>query len=235
MGIWMPYHNLGREVFLTPARFDENGTLFAGLDGATDESYEIKGDFVQNSLPCYTFENTDSNIDWCYLRKPDLDNYELSKDKYILKGTELTLDDVDSPTFMALRQRHFNMTLTTDVEIDYGYAGVTMYMCEDEHYDLFIRKKEDCYEAVLKLNIGGIKHEQAVIPLDSNKAKLKVIANNYTYNFFIVDGDKEIQLGYGNTKYLTSEVSGGFTGTMTGIFAVGNNTAKFTNFDCSYN
>lgn len=235
MGIWMPYHNLGREVFLTPARFDEKGMLYAGLDGTTDESYEIKGDFTQDALPCYTFGNTDSNIDWCYLRKPDLSDYELSKDKYILKGTQLTLDDMDSPTFMALRQRDFNMALTTDVEIDCGYAGVTMYMCEDEHYDLFIRKAESGYEAVLKLNIGGIKHEQTVIPLDSNKARLKVTANNYTYNFFIVDGDKEIQLGYGNTKYLTSEVSGGFTGTMTGIFAVGNNTAIFTNFECRYN
>ena len=46
---------------------------------------------------------------------------------------------------------------------------------------------------------------------------------------------EETNLGYGNSKYLTSEVSGGFTGTMTGIFAVGNNTAEFTNFECSYN
>ena len=183
----------------------------------------------------YTFGNTDGRIDWCYLRKPDLNNYELSKDKYILKGTELTLDDVDSPTFMALRQRDFNMTLTTDVKIDCGYAGVTMYMCEDEHYDLFIRKKEDCYEAVLKLNIGGIKHEQAVIPLDTDKVTFKVIANNYSYSFFVVKNGKEINLGYGNTKYLTSEVSGGFTGTMTAIFAVGNNTAEFTDFECRYN
>ena len=105
MAIWMPFHSLGREVFLSPAHFDENGRLFAGLDGTTDAQYEIKGDFVQNELPVFTFGNTDPSVDWCYLRKYHPENYKLSADKYELCGTDLTLDDADSPTFIAMRQR----------------------------------------------------------------------------------------------------------------------------------
>ncbi len=234
IGIWSPYHNLGREVFLTPAYFDEQGRLFAGLDGTTDECYEIKGDFVQDKLPVYTFRNTDFNIDWCYIRKPDLNNYSLSPEGCILNGTDITLDDTDSPTFLALRQREFNMKLTCNVEIDTGYAGVTMYMCENEHYDIFIRKSENGYEAVLKLNIGGIKHEQNVYEFHTNKVTVYIKANNYGYNMGIVENGNEIQLGWGDSRYLTSEVSGGFTGTVTGIFAVGNNRALFTDFKCEY-
>ena len=97
----MPFHSLGREVFLSPAHFDENGRLFAGLDGTTDAQYEIKGDFVQNELPVFTFGNTEPSVDWCYLRKYHPENYKLSADKYELCGTDLTLDDMDSPTFIA--------------------------------------------------------------------------------------------------------------------------------------
>lgn len=232
-GIWMPYHNLGREVFLTPAHFDENGLLYAGNDGTTDEIYEINGSFEQEKLPVYTFKNTDPDIDWCYLRKYHPDNYELSSERYVLKGTDITLDDVDSPTFIALRQRDFVMELSADVKIDRGEGGITMYMCENEHYDIALRKTDNGTEAVLKLNIGGIKHEQNKTAINGDTATLIVRADNYNYNFFVRCGDREQYLGSGQTKYLTSEVSGGFTGTMTGLYAVGG-TAEFSSFVCKY-
>ena len=111
--MWMPYHNLGREVFLTPVKFHDDGWFTAGNDGTTEESYEIKGDFEQQEKKLYTFENTDFNIDWCYIRHPDMNNYKLTDNSVSLIGTDVTLDDVDSPTFIGIRQRDFN----TDIEV----------------------------------------------------------------------------------------------------------------------
>ena len=50
---------------------------------------------------------------------------------------------------------------------------------------------------------------------NGDTATLIVRADNYNYNFFVRCADREQYLGSGQTKYLTSEVSGGFTGTMT--------------------
>lgn len=234
MGIWMPFHSLGREVFLSPAHFDENGRLFAGLDGTTDAQYEIKGDFAQDKLPVFTFGNTDPSVDWCYLRKYHPENYKLSADKYELCGTDLTLDDMDSPTFIAMRQRDFDMELCVNVNLcGNGEGGVTMYMCENEHYDIALKKTADGTFAILKLNIGGIKHEQNRVAVNADNATLIVRADHYNYNFFVKCGDTETHLGSGQVKYLTSEVSGGFTGTMTGLYAVGG-TAQFIGFSCAY-
>ena len=234
MGIWMPFHSLGREVFLSPAHFDENGRLFAGLDGTTDAQYEIKGDFAQDKLPVFTFGNTDPAVDWCYLRKYHPENYKLSADKYELCGTDLTLDDMDSPTFIAMRQRDFDMELCVNVNLcGNGEGGVTMYMCENEHYDIALKKTADGTFAILKLNIGGIKHEQNRVAVNADNATLIVRADHYNYNFFVKCGDTETHLGSGQVKYLTSEVSGGFTGTMTGLYAV-EGTAQFTGFSCAY-
>ena len=83
------------------------------------------------------------------------------------------------------------------------------------------------------LNIGGIKHRQSAVPISGNKAELIIRADNFGYSFFVVQGGNEVQLGYGSTKYLSSEVAEGFTGVMTGLFAV-RGTAVFTGFTCDY-
>ena len=146
------------------------------------------------------------------------------------------MDDVDSPTFVGIRQRDFRFELTADVSVNggSGEGGVTVYMCESEHYDIAVRKKDELYEAVLKLNIGGIKHDQTVIPLTSGNAKLLVRADNLFYNFYVADGSKEIHLGSGSAKYLSSEVAGGFTGVVIGLYAAGGVKADFSGFEINY-
>lgn len=233
--MWMTYHHLGREVFLTPVKFGEDGWFTAGVDGTTDSEYEIDGDFVQTEKKLYTFENTDVNVDWCYLRHPHAENYDLSKERFLLHGTDITVDDVDSPTFIGIRQRDFDMDFSVDVSTDAGESGITVYMCENEHYDIAIRKCENGgFEAVLKLNIGNVKHIQAAVPLKEGKARLIVRSDSVSYNFFISESGNETHLGYGNSKYLSSEVSGGFTGVVLGLYAQGNNTAVFENLKIEY-
>ncbi len=234
INLWMQYHNLGREVFLTPITFQENGWFTAGIDGTTDASYEISGDFTQDKLPCYTFANTDPAIDWCYLRHPDFSNYTFSPEQYTLHGSKYTLNDIGSPTFFGMRQRDFDFELRVQISIDKEEAGVTVYMCENEHYDLAVCKTDTGCEAVLKLNIGGIKHVENTIPICETDTTLIIRADHFQYNFFVQTAGKEQYLGSGQTKYLSSEVSGGFTGTMLAIYAVGENTAKFQNLSISY-
>lgn len=232
--MWMPYHNLGREVFLIPVKFGSDGWFTAGKDGTAEYEYEIKGDFSQTEKKVYTFENTSWDIDWCFLRRPDFSSYELHNDRAVLHGCEITLEEADSPTFIALRQRDFEFELSVNVNLDSGEAGVTCYMCEDEHYDIVIKENSGSYEAVLKLNIGGIKHIQKAVGISSGTAKLIVRADNFRYNFYVLADGTEIYLGSGSTKYLSSEVSGGFTGTMLGLYSVGHNSAEFSGFNCCY-
>lgn len=234
MHMWMPYHHLGREVFLTPVQFGEDGWFTAGRDGTTDKEYEIQGDFSQEEKKLYTFENTDPKIDWSFMRHPDMDNYILEKNKFTLKGTDITLNDTDSPTFIALRQRDFFFDMSVKVNIDCGEAGITVYHCENEHYDIALRKNGEGYEAVLWLNIGGIKHEQATVPVKGSSSELIIEADNFGYTLGVKAEGEKITLGGGSAKYLSSEVCGGFTGVMLGLYAQGNNTAVFEKFEVRY-
>ena len=239
--MWQPYHHLGREVFLTPVSFGEDGWFTAGKDGTTDAEYEIQGNFVQQEKKLYTFENTDWSIDWCWLRHPCEENYRLSENSAVLRGTNITLDDADSPTFIGIRQRDFDMELSVEASVNSessGEGGVTVYMCENEHYDIAVRKNDessDEWEAVLRLNIGGIKHVQNTLRLDSGKARLLIRSDSTTYNFAVSENGRETVLGSGQSKYLSSEVAGGFTGVVLGLYAVGSDTsAEFTGLEIKY-
>lgn len=234
IGIWQPFHHLGREVFLTPVSFGEDGWFTAGTDGTTADSYESPYGTEQNEKKLFTFENTDWNIDWCFMRHPHSENYELSENSAILHGTDITLDCVDSPTFIGLRQRDFNAEISADIDTASGEGGLTMYMTENEHYEVAVRQTDSGFEAILRLNIGGIKHIQNSVPLNSGKAQLVIHAANFGYTFAVKEnGAEEVTLGFGASKYLSSEVAEGFTGVLIGLYAI-NGTSSFKAFSCEY-
>lgn len=239
---WKPFHHLGREVYMTPVSFGSDGWFRAGHDGTTDETYEIPGDFTQIRKNIYTFENTDWNLDWCYLRKMNPAHYQLFEDHIILQGTDISLYDVDSPTFIGMRQIDFDMQTKVCVSLKQSdtksnltsMAGITVYMCETEHYDIAVQKEEDDYYAVLYLNIGSIRHLEKKVKLQTENATLLIESDRLTYRFSVQEGIAVTPLGQAYTKYLSSEVCEGFTGTMLGLFAVGDITACFTDFCCTY-
>lgn len=234
-GLWQQYHTLGRETFLIPVNFDAQSWPVCGRDGTMEESYEIPGNFIQERRLHYSFANTRAGLDWVWLRRPVMENYDFSAEGLTLRGTSVTLNDAGSPSFLALRQAGFDIELSVDVSAD-GDAtgGVSVYMNEMEHYDLALRHSGEGQEAVLTLNIGGIHHQAATVKLTSGTARLIVLADSEHYRFFVKADGHEIRLGEGLAKYLSSEVSGGFTGVMLALWATGDGGARFTDFTLDY-
>lgn len=228
--VWMPFHHLGREVFLTPVWETEDGWFRCGHDGTTEESYEVPIDSVQQRKQEWTFENTDWNIDWCFLRHPDRTKYDLKADRAVLYGMDTTLNEPKSPTFVGLRQRDMYGGVTCRVAADRGEAGLTAYMTEQEHYDVGIRKNGEGFEAFLRLRIGDIDHIQNTLALPGAEAEVKILMEPLRYHFYA----NGVLLGSAQTKYLSSEVAGGFTGVVLGLYAVGGNRGEFTDFRCTY-
>lgn len=239
IGQWLTYHHLGREVFLTPVTFGEDGWFTAGHNGTVLTSFEtdrISRHVVQQEKKTFTFENTDWNLDWCFLRHPAGENYRLEIDKVQLKGTGVSLDMPESPTFIGIRQRDFNAEISCDVQLTSGEAGITLYLDEHHHYDLAVRKEETGYKVIERLNIGDIKSIESEAELGNvNHATLKIRASHERYCFFIHANGKDILLGTAQTRYLSSEVAGGFTGVLIGLYAFGEGSlAGFSNFACNY-
>ena len=114
---------------------------------------------------------------------------------------------------------------------------MTLYMDELHHYDICVTNNATGYEALLRLNIGGIRHVQTTIPLTDGSTHLVIEADSMEYRFYLMSGTEnpqKIKLGSAYTKYLSSEVASGFTGVVAGLYAIGDCTAVFRKFRCSY-
>lgn len=231
IGQFEMYHHLGREVYMTPAYFDENGWIYCKNNSSTEFEYEIVGDFEQRKLPVYNMKNIDRRLELLFLRENKSENYLLSDDKYILHATKTTIDEPLSPTFVGIRQRDMCGKLTCNLSTDGCESGISVYMDERHHYDIAVRKPaNDGYEAVVKLNIGDIKHEQATFSLPDNSVQIGISFDSHGYSFS-ANGE---YLARASTRYLSSEVAGGFTGVILAMYAQGNGSAEFDGLEITY-
>ena len=83
----------------------------------------------------------------------------------------------------------------------------------------------------MRLNIGCVSHKVREIQLEEPIATLYIKAEHEKYHFYAMKENQKEYMGYADTKYLSSEVAGGFTGVMIGLYAVDqlNREARFTN------
>ena len=89
---------------------------------------------------------------------------------------------------------------------------------------------------VLRYQLGELEHIEKVIPVPSGKVKLQITGEAEHYIFSYAVGDSQfVEIDRMNTKYLSTETVGGFTGMVIGMYATSptdsKNTATFEYFD----
>ena len=163
--------------------------------------------------------------EWIHLQNPEAKNYIFTKDgKFRLIATPVTLSDWKSPTFVALRQEHFDMEASAPVVLQKAgvndEAGISVFMEFHSHYDLFVRQDKDRKRSVgLRYKLGEITHyaKEVSLPTDGEVELVVKSDINYYYFGYKVNGIYH-DLGKMNTRYLSTETAGGFTGVVLGLY-----------------
>lgn len=222
-------HVLGRETILLPAKWPtgkwpeiNNGNakiqIETPLITKKQRPFTKKIDtFEQKELPYYwnklrMFKND------CYIVQPE-------KKELLLVGQNITLNEVDSPTFLCRRQEHFNFEFS--VALTYrpttnGEAGISVYMDPNHHFDLALQKKEQKTSLFLRKTVGDICQELEPISIDSDELLLKVTGDTRYYSFYVSIKNQEFFIGKSLIKHLATEVADSlFTGVYLGIYVYG--------------
>lgn len=223
--MWQAYHHLGREIFLAPVCWQEDGWFQAGEAGIVKEWTKVNFQTKQPSSDLYgaSFETLGADHPrWCYLRDYHRENYEFIKEGLRLRGTEITLNQADTPTFIGIRQSEFDTRLKVTVAGTAQEAGVTFYMDERQHYDLALVREDGKQSVMLRLRIGDAECviNSIALPAACREAELEVISESVKYSFYCTCEKQRQFLGEAQSKYLSSEVAGGFTGVVMGMYAV---------------
>lgn len=223
-------HTLGRETCLAPVEWCA-GWPVVNQTGTNSER-------ITRHLPLQPWptlplrEDFDSEalgFQWMYLRNPVAENYSLTERKGFLRlrGSEKSLFDIASPTLIARRQQHFDFTATASLEFDPQTedeeAGVTLLMTNEHHYDCFVTRRDGCRVLVVQVNLELIRHIAAEVPLAAGPVQLRITGTREVYHFsFSQDGAPFQEVARVNTRYLGTEVTGGYNGVVIGLYATGN-------------
>ena len=230
---WVMHHVTGREVYLAPVTFDENGWFTAGVDGTNRLTVETDRlpDIVQKPLPELTFANTSPCREWVYMNNPKPENYEFTPDAFRLRSNGSSLSDpMNAPTFLGIRQQEMQMTLAVTLDSRAQEAGVTCYMTPEQHYEIIVRKGEGGTEVFVRKTVGDLCVEMDAVHPAEGAVRLIVEVEPFTYKFFVEQNGQRLELGAGQSKYLSTEVAGNFTGVLFGLFAQGEVNGKFAEF-----
>lgn len=144
---------------------------------------------------------------------------------------------MDSPTFLGIRQQHIKFQATALLDFknmkNGSEAGLTTYMSNNYHYDLFVKKKNNRSSISLLYNLGVLKHLEKEIPVSGNKLYLRMVGGSDFYTFYYSTDDKNYhKTGEIDVRFLSSETAGGFTGVYLGMFAQSNvENNSYADFD----
>jgi alpha-N-arabinofuranosidase len=240
-------HILGRETCLAPVTWPKHGWLVVNGNGT------VTVDMTCPTLPLKPFpaqptrNEFDSDklpLEWNFLRYPVMANYSLTERKGYLRisGSEQTIEDQKSPTFVGKRIQAMNFTASTQVDFNPGAndeAGMTL-LNNGAHFDILIRQSNGKRVLVSRLRFGVVVHESEEVVLKPGPVKLAITCNRLFFSFSYAQGDEAFKdIEKVNSKFLSSETAGGFTGLYVGLYATGNGkpsraTADYDWFELLY-
>ena len=246
-------HVMGRETMLAPVRWEKNAWPVVNANGTIDIDMKCKTlpqtqmppapireefNYIKRDVSADSYCSIGLPLGWMSIGNPDLDCYSLTEREGWLRlhPTPTSLDAATSPTFVARRQTELHFSATTLIDATHfsegTQAGVTAYAAPLNHYDVVVEQKNGKLYAKSNVRLGTLGHNGQAVELKGSKVYIRISSDkDYYYMQLSVDGKSFTTLGKMDFRYLSTEVIGGFTGVMLGLFAQGKNNEGFADFD----
>jgi alpha-N-arabinofuranosidase len=225
---WAMLHNLGRETFLAPLRWENGWPVIACGKGLEPEMEGPLPAPPENTNFDITLDFSLPEIDrrWNYIRNPDVKRY-VQKNGYLsIIGDDQNLSTpTGNPAFLGMKQQTFRIEAITTLKVpENGMAGISAYYNEDYHYDIGVKCGTDGSLTVfVNKRVHDLEAEtfHKVIP-SSDPISLRISADKEYYHFaYQIKNDPWVDAGQGLTAGLCTEATHTmtFTGVYIGIFA----------------
>jgi len=233
--------NTGRETFMLPVDWSGEFPVFqGGLDILKPsipmpkgvENKMNTGDYFPNGNFTFTDNFGGNTFDhrWVALRGPRESFSELTRKGVKIKPLEVSIREKKPISALFYRQQH--NSFAAEVEMDYtpasdkDFAGITCLQSENFHYVFGITKSGNDNHLVLARTEKGETKILASKKLEKNAAiRLQVTAegDNYKFNFSQQGTAYENLGGTVSGDILSTNIAGGFTGALIGLYATKNN------------
>lgn len=231
------FENLGRETFLMPVKWSEDGfpyftqgneviPMIQRREGVTRGQDVTFGNFSDNE----EFTDTILGMQWMTLRGPATDLYSLTQTPgYLtLKCAPVSTRERNVPAYIGRRMQHHEFDASTRMYFNPAdsteRAGMLLF--KDETHQLFMAVSQTATERNISLiKVDGQEEKiisTAALPADATCFDLKVYSDGLSYEFvYSIDKGESwnILATAIDAGHLSTTKAGGFTGTTIGLYS----------------
>lgn len=235
------YVNTGRETFILPIDWSgefpvfENGLIPLEAKLKMPQGVENntgKDGFMPNGNFTFADDFTSPNLDyrWVGIRTPREDFVNVTKKGLQIVPFDANIKEVKPVSILFMRQQH--QCFTANVTLNYkplsskDLAGITCYQSEKFNYVFGLTKKDNDYYIVLAKTARG---ETSIVDSKIIKVntpitlQVKAKGNEYEFSYSLDRQNYNNVGGAVSGDILSTNVAGGFTGSMIGLYATSAN------------
>lgn len=238
------YSVLGRETFLAPVTWTEDGWPTVDNNEGTVALEMSVNRLIRNSgktMDCADpvgfdrlgwrddFDTEELDLRWTFIRTVQEERVSLShRPGYMaLQGNKYSLRDAEVSLFAGVRQQHLRMNVSTELvfapQTDGEEAGLAVRLNEQGHITVGIRRIDG---RRLLMAVAVDRGEATILaeaPVDEDRICLRVLSNEREYELaYSLDGSNWVSLARVSSHIVSPERNGGFTGVLIGCYATGN-------------
>ena len=235
--------NTGRETFILPVDWSgefpvfENGLVPMEPKLKTPKGVENKtgkDGFFPNGNFTFTDDFLAPKLDyrWIGLRGPREDFIVTSKKGLIINPFAANIKELKPTSTLFYRQQHISFTATATLayqpQTEKDLAGITCVQSERFNYVFGITKKNKDFYLLLQRTARSKSTIVASTKIDMKTAvqlRVKAIGDNYEFSYSANGTDFTNLGGTVSGDILSTDVAGGFTGAMIGLYATSANNA----------
>ncbi len=225
------FENLGRETFLLPVRWSEDGFPFflkedetvpviVRRPGTRVEGNPTFGNFVVED----SFDGDRLDMAWMTLRGPADGLYALKGGALELTCSPARATGFETPALVLRRLQHHAFSASTRMRFaPEGNEAAGLLLYKDERHQYFLKVCLADGAPAIALERAGETLSTKALPASFNTVDLCIASDDgLTFRFgYAVDGKEMRTLVAGiDASYLSTAVAGGFTGTTVGPYAV---------------
>ncbi len=236
--------NIGRETFILPVDWSGEFPVFINglipmqpkikmpegvVNKTGQEEYFPNGNFTFRD----DFKSEKLDYRWIGMRGPREDFISSAKTGLSIKPFNTNIKAVAPVSALFKRQMHKKFTATVTMDYKPGsekdLAGIACYQSERFHYVFGITKKGNDNYLLLERTAKGVSEIIASVKLDADKpVQLQVEAegDDYRFNYASGAGSFTNLGGTVSGDILSTNVAGGFTGSLIGLYATSANDAQ---------
>lgn len=228
------FYNIGRETFIAPVKWTEDGWPIINPDTATvqylqstpgnaavnPDLFPLSGNFTFRD----EFDQPKLGFNYAFLRTPKTIWYQTGNGQLTLQLRPETAAGLSNPSFVAHRLQHHtgevSTSLTFEAKAENEKAGLLAFQGENFHY--LLCKSVSAGQSVVQLYRASEAGYELLAeqPVEADQVGLKMAFDKDLIRFEYQTGTEwQVLRDSVDATYLSTKVAGGFVGTMLAMYA----------------